>query len=512
MRAIDMNIFARVAGRLKPFGTAETWQQATWIAALRDPASAQHARDMLFPDEQRPPCRRLAAAMLLATMMVSPALAGPPAGSAGDAAEPADGALLAKDAPTDERVAFHGQTTIVGQGNFKFRAPYGGANSFNGTGEIRETIDVTFYAGFRPWRGAELWINPEVDQGFGLRNTLGAAGFPSAEAYKVGKKSPYLRLPRLFLRQAIDLGGDSEAAAADLNQLAGSRATNRIVLTVGKFGVTDIFDNNKYAHDPRHDFLNWSVVDAGSMDYAADAWGYTYGGAAELYKGRYTLRVGLFDLSTVPNSVDLETGFRQFQGVAEIEERHTVHGHPGAIRFTGFASRGNMGLLNDAVAYAQTHGTPVDPVPVRRFNTSLGVSLNAEQEITDTVGVFARVGVGNGRFESFEFTDIDRTVTAGVAIKGAGFGRADDTIGVAGVINGATAARRRFLDAGGLGVLIGDGKLPHPGDEYIAEAYYDHAVYKSFHLTLDGQIIGNPGYNRDRGPVPLLAIRAHVQF
>ncbi len=507
-----MKIFARIAVWLKPFDAGDVWQRAAWIAALKDPISAQQARDVLFTDEQRQKRRVLALATLLAATMASPALAGPPAGNAGNAAEPADDALPAKAAPTDERFAFHGQTTIVGQGNFKFRAPYGGANSFDRFGEVRETTDLTFYAGIRPWRGAELWINPEIDQGFGLRNTLGAAGFPSAEAYKVGKKSPYLRLPRLFLRQTIDLGGKSEAVAADLNQLAGSRSTDRIVLTVGKFGVTDIFDNNKYAHDPRHDFLNWSVVDAGSMDYAADAWGYTYGGAAELYKGRYTLRVGLFDLSTVPNSVDLETGFRQFQGVAEIEERHTVHGRPGAVRLTGFASRGNMALLNDAVAYAQTHSTPVDPVSVRRFSTSLGVSLNAEQEITDTVGVFARVGVGNGRFESFEFTDIDRTVSAGVAITGAGFGRADDTISVAGVINGATAARRRFLDAGGLGILIGDGKLPHPGDEYVAEAYYDCAVYKTLHLTLDGQIIGNPGYNSDRGPVPLLAIRAHAQF
>lgn len=507
-----MKMIAEISAWLKRCNLVERWQQAALIAALRDPADAQQARDLLFSTDRRPQRCTLAAATLLAATMGSPALAGPPAGNAGNAAEPADNAVVVNAAPSEERFALHGQATIVGQGNFRFRAPYGGTNSLDGTGEVRETADLTFYAGFRPWQGAELWINPEIDQGFGLRNTLGAAGFPSAEAYKVGKKIPYLRLPRLFIRQTISLGGDQEAVAADLTQLAGARATNRIVLTVGKFGVTDIFDNNKYAHDPRHDFLNWSVVDAGSMDYAADAWGYTYGGAIELYQGRYALRVGLFDLSVVPNSVDLETGFRQFQGVVEIEERHSIHGRPGAVRLTGFVSRGNMALLDDAVAYARTHGTLVDPVPVRRFNTSLGVSLNAEQEISDTVGVFARAGFGNGRFESFEFTDIDRTISAGVAVKGTGFGRAEDTIGVASVVNGATAARRRFLDAGGLGILVGDGKLPHSREEFIAEAYYDCAVYKAFHLTLDGQIIGDPGYNRDRGPVPLLAVRAHAQF
>ena len=456
--------------------------------------------------------RDLAVAALLASAFAAPALAGPPTGNAGNAAEPAPDDLPTASLVVEERVAFHAQSTIVGQGNFRFRAPYAADNSLRGSGEVRETFDITFYAGYRPWKGAELWVNPEIDQGFGLRNTLGAAGFPSAEAYKVGKRNPYTRLHRLFLRQTIDLGGDTEHVSGDLNQLAGSRKADRLVLTVGKFSVVDIFDNNKYAHDPRHDFLNWSVVDTGSMDYAADAWGYSYGGAAEYYKGHYTLRVGLFDLSKVPNSVELETGFRQFQADVEIEERHSIHGHPGAVRVTGFASRGNMARLDDAVAYAQANGAPVDPVPVRRFNTGLGISVSAEQEITSDIGVFVRAGIGNSRFESFEFTDIDRTIAAGVAVKGSGFGRPDDTIGLAGVINGITAARQRFLNAGGLGILVGDGRLPNPGDEYIVEAYYDAAVYSTIHVAVDGQVIDNPAYNRDRGPVPLLAVRLHAQF
>lgn len=508
-----MTILDSIWALRRSSGRTEILGRAAWITGLRDPSDRDQTPETLYGHSRSAPKRRaILVTALFAAGLASPGLASPPIANAGNAADPAPATVSTPTPLAEERVAFHAQFTVVSQGNLPFRAPYRGDNSLDGNGEVRETADVTFYAGYRPWAGGELWVNPEIDQGFGLRNTLGAAGFPSAEAYKVGKAHPYGRIHRLFFRQTIGLGGQDENVAADLNQLAGTRETNRIVLTVGKFSVVDIFDNNKYAHDPRHDFLNWSVVDAGSMDYAADAWGYTYGAAAEYYRGNYTLRAGLFDLSTVPNTIDLETDFRQFQGEIELEARHSINGHPGAVRVTGFLSRGNMARLDDAVAYAKSNGTVVDPVPVRRFQTSLGVSVSAEQELSNTVGVFARAGIGNGKFESFEFTDIDRTVSFGISIKGTGYGRPNDTIGVAGVVNSITAARRRFLDAGGLGVLVGDGKLPHPGDEHIVEAYYDFGVYKTFHLALDAQLIHNPAYNRDRGPVPVIGVRAHAQF
>lgn len=408
--------------------------------------------------------------------------------------------------------ALHAQATIVGQGNTRFRAPYQGDNSFDGTGDIRETFDATLYAGISPWQGLELWLNPEIDQGFGLRNTLGAAGFPSAEAYKVGKKNPYLRLPRLFFRQTIDLGGDRAEVKPDLNVLGGSHTVNRLTITVGKFGVVDIFDQNKYAHDPRQDFLNWAAVDLGTFDYAADAWGYTYGGAVELALGRWTGRFGLFDLSVVPNSTDLEIGFRQYQGVAEVERRVTIGGHPGAIRLTGWLSHGNFGRLDDAVAFGAAHGTLPDPAAVRRFRNRTGIGLDAEQELSDTVGVFLRAGLCDGRSEAVEFTDVDRTVSGGASVTGSGWGRKLDRVGIVLIANDISAARRRYLAAGGLGILVGDGRLPHPGPELIGEAYYDLAAVGPLHFTADGQVIVNPAYNRDRGPVPVLALRAHAQF
>ena len=415
-------------------------------------------------------------------------------------------------ATSPERFALHGQATFVVQSNPSFHALFEGANSLHSRGETRETADLTFYLGASPWRGAELWADPEIDQGFGLGNTTGAAGFPSGEAYKVGKANPYFRLQRLFFRQTIGLGGDSERVEPDLNQLGGARRQDRLVLTLGKFSVVDIFDANSLAHDPRGDFLNWTLIDAGAFDYAADSWGYTTGIAAELYRGRWAVRAGVFNLSRIPNNETLETGFRQYQAVAEIEEGHRIAGHAGKIRLTGWFSHGNMARLDDALAVSRATGQLPDPAGVRRFATRAGTSIDVEQEVTRNLGLFLRAGFADGRYEAFEFTDVDRSVSAGLSLKGAGWGRADDRIGAGFAVNGASAARQRFLAAGGLGILVGDRALPRPAAEGIIETWYDLGLSRHLHATADLQLIRNPGYNRDRGPVAVLGARLHAQF
>ena len=408
--------------------------------------------------------------------------------------------------------AVHGQTTFVEQGNAAFTSPYVGPNSLDPHATAKETWDVTLYAGVRPWSGAEVWINPEVDQGFGLSDTLGVAGFPSGEAYKVGASNPYLRLQRLFLRQTIDLPGDKQAVGADLNQLSGSQGANRIVITVGKFGAVDVFDTNSLAHDPRQDFLNWSVIDAGAYDYAADAWGYTEGAAVEWYRGPWTARLGLFDLSTVPNGTKLDPHFSQFQADAEIERRYALGGRQGSIKLTGFLSHGRMGSFADAVALAEATGQPANTALVRRFQNRGGVSVDLQQEITGALGVFARGGTANGQVEPFAFSDIDQTLSAGLSLKGAAWGRKDDTVGLAGVVNQISVEHQAYLAAGGLGILVGDGQLPRPGAEHILETYYSLALNPVAHLSGDYQLIANPAYNRDRGPVSVFAVRLHAQF
>jgi high affinity Mn2+ porin len=188
----------------------------------------------------------------------------PPESIAPASREPA----AAGDQDLPERWNLHGQFTLVKQYHPSFTSPYEGPNSLNSARNGEETTDLTLFAGIRLWNGGAFYV---LDEGFGLSNTLGIAGFPSGEAYKVGKSKPYSRLHRAFLRQVFDLGGASQTIDPSANEVGGVRSADNVTLTVGKFSAVDIFDTNSYAHDPRGDFLNWSVVDAAAFDYAADA-------------------------------------------------------------------------------------------------------------------------------------------------------------------------------------------------------------------------------------------------
>jgi len=400
--------------------------------------------------------------------------------------------------PEMDLVNFHGQTTFVWQGYPAFRSPFAGTFSLPGSGLGRETFDATLYAGLRLWQGAELWIAPEIDQGFGFANTHGVAGFPTGESYKLGSSYPYVRMHRGFLRQTINLGGEVEKVDADISQFAGTRTENRLVLTVGKFAIVDIFDTNKYANSPKTDFLNWSMINAGTFDYAGDGWGYTYGAAAEWYQGSWTLRAGAFDLSASPAGGDspnggvLDSTFQQYALVAEIEKRYELWGQPGKLKLTGFVNRGRAGRYQDAITLAQITGEPADIIAVRHYTS--------------------RPGGADPNVEPWDFTDIDRTVSGGVSINGKNWGRPDDTVGIAGIVNSISSVHQAFFDAGGLGILIGDGQLPNPGLEKIFETYYSYALSPEMRVSFDYQFIANPAYNRDRGPVNTFAGRFHAQF
>jgi high affinity Mn2+ porin len=413
----------------------------------------------------------------------------------------------------EQRFAIHGQITYVVQADDGFHAPYAGRNSLT-PARNEETVDATLFVGARLWRGAEIWIQPEMDQGFGLDDTLGVAGFPSGEAYKVGANHPYFRWQRAFVRQVIDEGNETEPVQAVANQLGGSRSADRWVVTLGKFSVTDIFDTNQYAHDPRSDFLNWAAVDGGAFDYAADAWGYTVGAAVERYAGAWTLRAGVFDLSNVPNSIHLDPGMHEFQIDAEVEKRYPLFGQTGRLLLTAFESRGRMALLDETIALAQTTGVNINTalVDVRRYRSRLGGVLSLEQPITEAVGVFARLSKAAGNVEAYEFSDIDRSVALGTSVKGLLWHRPDDTVGLAAIDNGISAERELYLNSGGLGILVGDGQLPRPGAEQILETYYICGALPWASVSLDYQWVKNPAYNTERGPVSIFAVRVHAQF
>lgn len=412
---------------------------------------------------------------------------------------------------TPQRWAVYGQFTRVDQMHPAFAASYTGQNSLNPSQETKETTDATLYAGLRLSGNSELWINAEEDQGYGLGNTLGLAGFSSGEAYKVGEGYPYFRIPRLFYRKTVNLGGETQKIESAANQLGGEATADNLVWTVGKYSVADVFDTNTYAHDPRADFMNWSVIESGAFDYAADAWGYTVGTSLEWTQSWWTLRAGVFDLSHIPNTRTLDPHFSQYELVSEFEARHQPFGRPGKIKLLAFVNRGNMGSYADAVLLGQQTASTPDTALVRQFSSRPGIALNVEQELAADLGGFVRLSKNNGSKEAFDFTEINQSAATGVALKGNRWGRGDDTVGAASVVNSLSSAAQSYFAAGGMGILIGDGNLNY-GSERILETYYALQATRHVAVTFDYQHVANPAYNQDRGPVVIYGARVHAEF
>ena len=410
----------------------------------------------------------------------------------------------------EESWALHGQVTNLSQKHSSFRSPYSGTNSLDARGRTEETTDITLYAGVSPWPGAQLRLNPEIDQGFGLSNTVGIAGFPSGEAYKVGANRPYLRLPRAFLRQQFPLSGESQKMDSAANQLSGSTNENNVTLTVGKFSVTDIFDTNSYSHDPRVDFMNWSLIDSGAIDYAADAWGFTYGAAVEWNENWWSFRAGVFQLSAVPNGKIVKPDFSQYSFVTEFESRYQWQGHPGKAKLLAIVNRARMGRYRDAVDLSGANNPP-DIALVRHTASRAGIALNIEQELQKDLGIFLRVSGNDGSKEAYEFTEINRSLAAGLSLKGPSWNRPEDAFGLAIVNNYLSGAAQQYFRAGGVGILIGDGALRY-GPEQIAETYYSVKIANGLAATIDYQRIKHPAFNRERGPVSIYALRLHAEF
>jgi high affinity Mn2+ porin len=423
-----------------------------------------------------------------------------------------------------QRVSIHAQLTQVQQYHGGFPAASSGTNSLSNLPDTAKTVSADLYLGVRLGTGTEFYLNPEIDQGFGLGNpgmpgsiyfgTVGAAGFVSGEAYKVGSNSSYGRVQRAFLRQTIMLGGVQSSIDAGIDQLAGSTTANYLRLTAGKFSVTDVFDANVYAHDPTNDFLNWSIIDMGAFDYAADAWGYTYGASAELVEGANAIRVGLFQLSKQPNQIAIEPQpFLQYSPMLEFEHDTSLFGgRPGALKALVYADDGYMGAYADAVDAAQGTGLPPNTALVRnQRHVKIGGGANVAQEIAPYIGVFGRASFVNGTYEAYEFTEIDRSLSGGLSINGGLFHRPYDTFGLAGAINGLSAPAQQYFAAGGIGILIGDGALAYT-PERILETYYKVGLGPVAALTFDYQRLGYPAYNLARGPVSVFGIRYHLQW
>lgn len=404
---------------------------------------------------------------------------------------------------------WHAQNTDIIQGDLPFPAKYSGPNSLNSQGEIKETVSVDLMAGARLWSGAEAYVDGLLWQGFGLSKTLGVEGFPNGEGFRLGTKVPNVTFARLFLRQTIGLGGDTEPVSDSPTQLAGTRDVSRLTFTIGKMSAKDIFDNNAYANDPRTQFMNWAFMANEAWDYPADSLGYITGFAAELNQPKWALRYGFFQMPRTSNGMAQDAHYLQaWAMVTEFERRFTLNDHPGAVRLLTFLNQANMG------SYAAAVDSPIRPADIeatRAYRQKFGFGLNLEQEIVTNIGVFSRVGWSDGKNEAWAFSDVDRTASLGLSVKGAFWSRPDDTLGLAGALNAISHEHQEFLAAGGTGILAGDGALNY-GYEKLLETYYDCQIWRTIHVAFDYQFIVNPAFNRDRGPVSVFGARLHMEL
>jgi high affinity Mn2+ porin len=381
------------------------------------------------------------------------------------------------------------------------------------------------FLGLRLWEGGAAYIDPEVDEGYGPYNSLGAAAYPNGIAQKIGRSAPYMRFERYFLRQIIGLdpggervsdpdeGSRSEVLESVQNQVSGKVDRDRIILTVGKFAVGDVFDDNVYAHDPTTGFLNFAFNTMGAFDYAADAWGYTNGLSVEWKQNWWTLRAGAFQLSRVPNGDDIEPRLlNQYMGVAEFEARYQLLGQPGAIKFLAFWNDGRFAKFRDVINLAVATGNmPPDVTALQQRHFKPGGGINIKQQIVENLGFFMRASMSDGRYQTVDYTDLDRQLSMGLVADGASWGRQDDEIGVAGAVSGLSGDHIRYFQLGGLGTYLGDGALSYAGEKNM-EAYYKLGLGKNFDVTFDYQFFVNPAHNAARGPASVFGLRARAAF
>ncbi len=415
--------------------------------------------------------------------------------------------------PTADGVSVHLQSTYLPQGYLPFHVAPGDPAS--GHSQSADTWTITGYFGGRLWQGGEVYFNPEMFQGFLLRdfspaNVAVAASVGNGEAQKGGRWEPDFSVARLYFSQTIGFGGEKETVKDDLNQIAGKKDISRLTLTFGRLAANDIFDNNAYAHDPRTQFQNFALFGGGAFDYAADVKGYTVGAIADFNQKDWAVRAGYFLLPVRPNALALDTDFTERGSViAEFEKRYTVLSQPGKLRLTGFENHGILGDYDEAVALSPT---APDIEATQKLRTKYGFVINLEQALTDNLGAFFRYSWNDGKNQLCCFTDITESVSGGLSIKGAYWGRPTDTLGIGGALNEISPALRRYFAAGGQGLVIGNGALPSYAGEQVFETYYSVPVTGNLTVSADYQYIGNSAYEAGRGSINMFSGRVHVQF
>jgi len=457
-------------------------------------------------------------ALLAASVLASLAAVGSAGASAGD--DPAvESTLPAPDSRWPQLLGI--QYTFIYQWQTALKSPYQGEFSLDPAGDQQPTHTIGFYSGWAPLDWGQLYLDVEKFMGAGVSGGTGLGGLANGDVIRSGsaqlKKEFYIA--RLYARFMLPLGSDSARVERGQDQIAGTEAAHRVELKVGRLSVADDFDHNRYAGAARTQFMNWSLWQNTAWDYAANTRGYTDGFVLGLINPQWSLKYGLYRVTTVANGQTLDTLSNARGQNLELTLSPAASGT--VVRLLAFLNSARLGDYAQAVAIGAANGSvPNIAADARYGRHKVGTGFNLEQPLADegNTGVFMRLGWNDARTEDFMFTEVDRVVSFGGQLSGVRWRRSEDCFGLGFVAEGLSDPHHTYLGAGGSGFLLGDGRLNY-GHEQILEAYY-RAQWSwtlgpapvRLQLSPDFQYVDNPGFNRDRGPVRFYAVRLHLEY
>ncbi len=416
---------------------------------------------------------------------------------------------------SSKHYSLHFQTTIIPQYHFDFKSPYSGDNSLEAHEVPRTSFSGTAFFNYKAFKHTYFVFNPEAAGGKGLSKTLGIAGFPNGEVYRVGDPKPKPFIARLYAEQRFPLSDKKEMVEDDLNQVKEYTNKEYISVILGKFSLTDFFDNSEISHDPRTQFMNWALMGNGGWDYPANTRGYTMGTVIQAYFSDWAIRTALVAMPIEANGAEMQFKFGKAMGwITELEKSHIFQRddrHFSTLHTGFFINYAHMGNYRQSINNAMLSSSTPDIEDSRLYGRSKAGYYVSLDNHFGNIHHFIKTSWNDGKNETWAFTEIDRSTTTGVQFDGITWKRKYDKFSIGYINNGLSADHREYLAKGGYGFLIGDGKLNY-GSEQIFEVYYSLKIWKQIYATPDYQWVIHPAYNKDRGPVSIIALRLHAEF
>ena len=417
-------------------------------------------------------------------------------------------------------VNLHGQSTYINQRYNNFNSAYSGQNSLSALNSMSYTWSGTLFFGARIAPNTDVYFNPEVVSGVAFSGLVGLGGFTNGEATKANGAQAKFYSARAFVRQTINQEGDKVVLENEANQITQTVSSNRVVITAGQFSTLDIFDDSRYAKDPRVQFMNWGNMTYLAYDYAADARGYSTGLAGEWYLDNWVMRASRMLAPKNPNGRDLNWQiFNTYGDQVELERQHNIAKLPGKVSVLAYRNKMILARFQDATNYINANhaqGTQAINNVRTNYQYKTGFGIHGEQALTNDLGIYGRAFTSDGHTETMSFTEADNSISIGMGMNGTSWSRPKDSIGVSVMQNGLSNNRKNYLQAGGVSYFIGDyagpGKTISYRPERIAELYYNATVVKNVLAGVNFQHISNPAYNSARGPVNIVSFRIHAEF